>query len=82
VRQPVHSAGARKQVDRHLLGQRPVFVVALRAKIGHAPLPLSGVIAVVLDEQDRVLLVRRSDSGEWALTTGTDREGNPVPLCC
>lgn len=42
----------------------------LRAKIGHAPLPLAGVIAVVLDRRGRVLLVRRSDTGEWALTTG------------
>lgn len=48
----------------------PEFVVQLRAKIGHAPLPLNGVIAVVLDERDRVLLVRRSDTGDWALTTG------------
>ncbi|MBG0566149.1 NUDIX hydrolase [Actinoplanes aureus] len=48
----------------------PEFVAALRSKIGHAPLPLSGVIAVVLDERNRVLLVRRSDSGDWALTTG------------
>jgi ADP-ribose pyrophosphatase YjhB (NUDIX family) len=48
----------------------PDFVVALRSEIGHAPLPLSGVIVVVLDERNRVLLVRRSDSGEWALTTG------------
>lgn len=48
----------------------PEFVVALRSKIGHDPLPLAGVIAVVLDERNRVLLVRRSDSGDWALTTG------------
>jgi 8-oxo-dGTP pyrophosphatase MutT (NUDIX family) len=48
----------------------PEFVVALRAKIGHDPLPLAGVIAVVLDGRDHVLLVRRSDSGDWALTTG------------
>jgi ADP-ribose pyrophosphatase YjhB (NUDIX family) len=48
----------------------PPFVVALRGSLGHAPLPLVGVIAVVLDERGRVLLVRRSDSGEWALTTG------------
>ncbi|RZU54086.1 ADP-ribose pyrophosphatase YjhB (NUDIX family) [Krasilnikovia cinnamomea] len=48
----------------------PEFVLALRAKIGHDPLPLPGVIAVVLDEQGRVLLVRRSDTGDWALTTG------------
>ncbi|GAB1692231.1 NUDIX hydrolase [Krasilnikovia sp. M28-CT-15] len=48
----------------------PEFILALRAKIGRDPLPLPGVIAVVLDEQGRVLLVRRSDTGEWALTTG------------
>lgn len=48
----------------------PEFVLALRAKIGHDPLPLPGVIAVVLDEHDRVLLVRRRDTGDWALTTG------------
>ena len=28
------------------------------------------MIAVVLDERRRVLLVRRSDTGAWALTTG------------
>ncbi|GAA1647520.1 NUDIX hydrolase [Actinoplanes couchii] len=48
----------------------PEFVLALRSKIGHDPLPLPGVIAVVLDDHDRVLMVRRSDTGEWALTTG------------
>lgn len=48
----------------------PEFVVALRSKIGHDPLPLPGVIAVVLDDHDRVLLVRRSDTSDWALTTG------------
>lgn len=53
----------------------PEFVVALRSKIGHAPLPLNGVIVVVLDERNRVLLVRRSDSGEWALTTGCLEHG-------
>lgn len=48
----------------------PDFVVELRASIGHAPLPLNGVIAVVLDEHGRVLMVRRSDTGDWALVTG------------
>ncbi|MFI5932267.1 NUDIX hydrolase [Actinoplanes sp. NPDC051494] len=44
--------------------------MALRAHIGHAAIPLPGVTAVVLDDDDRVLLVRRSDNGRWALTTG------------
>jgi 8-oxo-dGTP pyrophosphatase MutT (NUDIX family) len=47
----------------------PDFVVDLRAKIGHAPLWLAGATAVVLDG-DRILLIRRSDTGEWAPITG------------
>ena len=47
----------------------PDFVIALREKIGTMPLWLSGVTAVVLrDEQ--VLLVRRADSGAWTPVTG------------
>lgn len=51
----------------------PDFVLALRARIGHDPLWLPGVTAVVLDgdhDHPRVLLVRRSDTGQWAPVTG------------
>ena len=49
----------------------PDFVLALRAKVEHDLLWLSGVIAVVLDETaDRVLLVRRADDGRWTPVTG------------
>lgn len=52
----------------------PEFVARLRRHIGHDPLWLVGATAVVLrgqDEEDRrVLLVRRSDTGEWAPVTG------------
>lgn len=47
----------------------PEFVVRLRQKIGHDPLWLPGATAVVLDD-DRVLLVRRSDNGAWTPVTG------------
>jgi 8-oxo-dGTP pyrophosphatase MutT (NUDIX family) len=47
----------------------PDFVLALREKIGHAPLWLSGATAVVLRGDD-VLLVRRSDTGGWTPVTG------------
>jgi len=47
----------------------PDFVLALRAKIGHDPLWLPGVTAVVLRERE-VLLVRRADTGEWTPVTG------------
>lgn len=49
----------------------PEFVVTLREKIGTDPLWLGAVTAVVLDADGRhVLLIRRSDSGEWAPITG------------
>lgn len=52
----------------------PDFVLALRDKIGHDPLWLMGVTAVVLRgaagyEQD-VLLVKRADTGAWTPVTG------------
>jgi 8-oxo-dGTP pyrophosphatase MutT (NUDIX family) len=47
----------------------PEFILELREKIGHASLWLSGATAVVLDG-DRILLIRRSDTGEWAPITG------------
>jgi ADP-ribose pyrophosphatase YjhB (NUDIX family) len=47
----------------------PDFVLALREKIGHDPLWLCGVTAVVLRD-DEVLLVRRSDNGAWTPVTG------------
>ena len=47
----------------------PEFVLALRAKVGTAPLWLSGVTAVVL-RGDEILLVRRADNGAWTPITG------------
>lgn len=47
----------------------PDFVLALRAKIGHDPLWLAGVTAVVLRDH-QVLLVRRADDGQWTPVTG------------
>lgn len=47
----------------------PDFVLDLRENIGHAPLWLTGVTAVVLRGTD-VLLVRRADTREWTPVTG------------
>jgi len=46
----------------------PDFVLALRRRIGTHPLWLSGVSAVVLD-QDRLLLAQRPD-GRWTVVSG------------
>lgn len=47
----------------------PDFVIALREKIGTQPLWLASVTAVVLRD-DEVLLVRRADNGAWTPVTG------------
>jgi 8-oxo-dGTP pyrophosphatase MutT (NUDIX family) len=47
----------------------PDFVLDLRQAIGSAPLWLTGVSAVVLRD-DEVLLVRRADTGAWTPVTG------------
>jgi ADP-ribose pyrophosphatase YjhB (NUDIX family) len=47
----------------------PEFILRLRERIGHDLLWLPGVTAVVLRD-DEVLLVRRSDDGSWAPVTG------------
>ncbi len=49
----------------------PDFILALREHIGHAPLWLPGVTAVVVDEaRERMIAVRRRDNGQWTPITG------------
>jgi ADP-ribose pyrophosphatase YjhB (NUDIX family) len=48
----------------------PKFILELREKIGHDLLWLTGIRAVVLDDADQVLLVRRADNGRWSLVAG------------
>ena len=47
----------------------PDFILELREKVGHAPLPLVGVSAVVIRDH-QVLLGRRSDNGALTPVTG------------
>jgi 8-oxo-dGTP pyrophosphatase MutT (NUDIX family) len=53
----------------------PDFVLQLREKVGHDMLPLVGVVAVVLDEDERVLLTLRRDTERWALIGGIVEPG-------
>jgi 8-oxo-dGTP pyrophosphatase MutT (NUDIX family) len=48
----------------------PKFILDLREKIGHDPLWLTGLSAVVLNGQGEVLLVERADNGRWSLIGG------------
>jgi 8-oxo-dGTP pyrophosphatase MutT (NUDIX family) len=56
----------------------PEFIVALRRHVGHAPLWLPGVTAVIIRDQ-QVLLVKRSDNLAWTPVTGIVEPGeNPA----
>ncbi|MDL9936754.1 NUDIX domain-containing protein [Gordonia sp. ABSL1-1] len=58
----------------------PEFIRDLRAHIGHAPLWLSGVSAVVTNADDEILLTRRADTGQWAVVSGILEPGEePAP---
>lgn len=51
----------------------PDFILDLRAKVGHTMLWLSGATAVIVKpgpDGDEVLLVRRSDDGNWSPVAG------------
>jgi 8-oxo-dGTP pyrophosphatase MutT (NUDIX family) len=53
----------------------PAFVLDIREKIGHDPLWLPGVSAIVYNGAGEVLLGRRADNGQWALITGMVEPG-------
>lgn len=53
----------------------PDFIRELRADIGQRLLFLPGVTAIVFDDEGRVLLGRRSDTGRWAVLGGIPDPG-------
>jgi 8-oxo-dGTP pyrophosphatase MutT (NUDIX family) len=61
----------------------PQFVLDLRQKVGHDLLWLSTATGIVLDDRRRVLLGRRSDTGNWTLPGGIIDPGEqPADAAC
>ncbi|MEU4293647.1 NUDIX domain-containing protein [Kribbella sp. NPDC026596] len=58
----------------------PKFILELREKIGHDLLWLTGITGVVLNDHAEVLLVRRADTGRWALVEGILEPGEQPAL--
>ena len=48
----------------------PAFVRRLREQVGTAELWMPGVSGVILDDTGRLLLGRRTDTGQWAVVSG------------
>ncbi|MFC9647076.1 MULTISPECIES: NUDIX domain-containing protein [unclassified Streptomyces] len=53
----------------------PDFIREIRATAGHQLLLLPGVSAIVFDDEGRVLLGRRVDTGRWSIVGGIPEPG-------
>jgi len=54
------------------------YILQLRQLIGHRPILMVGAAILVLDEHNRLLLMKRSDSGCWGLPGGAVEPGEVV----
>ena len=54
------------------------YILQLRQYIGHRPILMVGAAILVLDEQGRLLLMKRSDSGCWGPPGGATEPGEIV----
>ncbi|MHC0431751.1 NUDIX hydrolase [Streptomyces sp. O3] len=59
----------------------PDFIRDIRATAGHQLLSLPGVTAIVFDDEGRVLLGRRTDTGRWAVIGGIPEPGEQPAAC-
>ena len=54
------------------------YTTQLRQYIGHRPILIAGAGILVLDEQNRLLLMKRSDNECWGLPGGSIEPGEVV----
>lgn len=54
------------------------YILQLRQYIGHRPILMVGATILVLDEQNRLLMMRRSDIGSWGIPGGATEPGEVV----
>ena len=59
----------------------PDFIRTIRASAGHQLLWLPGVTAIVFDDDGRVLLGRRADTGRWSAIGGIPEPGEQPAAC-
>ena len=54
------------------------YLLELRKHVGHRPLLMVGAAALIVDEQNRLLMMKRSDSGCWGPPGGAVELGEVV----
>ena len=60
------------------MGFAESYLGQLRAAVGHRPLLVIGVRVMVEDSAGRVLILRRSDTGDWGLPAGAMELGDSL----
>ena len=53
-------------------------IQSLRQHIGHAPVLMVGAVILIVDDKNRLLLMKRSDSGCWGSPSGATELGEVV----
>lgn len=56
------------------------YLTSLRQYVGHAPLLMVGAAALIVDDQNRLLLLKRADSGCWGPPGGAVELGEAVEM--
>ena len=51
------------------------YILQLREYIGHRPILMVGAAVLVIDERNRLFIMKRSDSGCWGLPGGATEPG-------
>ena len=59
----------------------PPYIAFLRERVGQATLLTPAAAAIILDEQGRVLLIRRGDGRGWSLPGGIMEPGERIADC-
>jgi ADP-ribose pyrophosphatase YjhB (NUDIX family) len=54
------------------------YILQLRQFIGHQPILMVGAVILVVDTQNRLLVMRRSDTGSWGVPGGATEPGEVV----
>jgi 8-oxo-dGTP pyrophosphatase MutT (NUDIX family) len=54
------------------------YILQLRQYIGHRPILMVGAAVLVLDVEDRLLMMKRSDIGRWGIPGGAMELGEAV----
>ena len=54
------------------------YIQQLRQYIGHLPILMLGAVTLVVDDQDHLLMMKRTDSGHWGIPGGAVELGEVI----